>query len=256
MRHTISFSTRTLIICALAIIVGFFAAIAWAQGNSDDPEGGRTSPIIPSSSPVGVELPATSDVLVLDSHNPEGELSLSTNPASPGAVDGTEMQQAPDTPSAVATLFKFIAGSNFHPREATTTHSYGNAGCLYKTSTSGYLVSDLQLPQGAEIDLVSLYFNDTNANYNAEVWLYAYDGLGGFTEIAHVASIGSPGQNSANSALISHIVDNSTESLGLVVGTGSANDSSVRICGVRVRYNVDVPSYVMLPAVLKDYVGK
>jgi hypothetical protein len=255
MRFNISFSIRTLIIGALVIIIASFAAVAWAQSNSNDPEGGRTSPIDFSSNPENLELQATSAVPVPVNPDPEGD-TTPPNLAAPDHLDETELPQAPDTPSAVATLFKFIAGSNFHPREATTTHSYGNAGCLYKTSTSGYLVSDLQLPQGAEIDLVSLYFNDTNANYNAEVWLYAYDGLGGFTEIAHVASIGSPGQNFANSALISHIVDNSTESLGLVVGTGSANDSSVRICGVRVRYNVDVPGYVMLPAVMKDYVGK
>ena len=255
MRFNISFSIRTLIIGALVIIIASFAAVAWAQSNSNDPEGGRTSPIDFSSNPENLELQATSAVPVPVNPDPEGD-TTPPNLAAPDHLDETELPQAPETASAVATLFKFIAGSNFHPREATTTHSYGNAGCLYKTSTSGYLVSDLQLPQGAEIDLVSLYFNDTNANYNAEVWLYAYDGLGGFTEIAHVASNGSPGQNSANSALVSHIVDNSTESLGLVVGTGSANDSSVRICGVRVRYNVDVPSYVMLPAVLKDYVGK
>jgi hypothetical protein len=180
----------------------------------------------------------------------------SAGPVDSNGIDEIEVQQASDTSAQVVALYKFIAGSNFHPREATTTHGYGNAGCVYKTSTSGYLVSDLQLPQGAEIDLISLYYSDTNANYDAETWLYAYDGLGGFTEIAHVASIGSPGQNSANSALFSHIVDNSSESLGLVVGTGSANDSSVRICGVRVRYNVEVPSYVLLPGVLKDYVGK
>lgn len=251
MQQKISFSIKSLIISSLMLIAVFFAAIAWAQSNGDDPEGG-VIPVAHSSDANNDAVQDTQDVPVPTGSNPEGEMLPATNQSIPVSEGGAEMQLAPDAPSQVVTLYKFIAGSNFHSREATTTYNYGNAGCLYRTSTSGYLVSDLQMPQGAEIDLVSLYFNDTNVNYNAEVWLYAYDGLGGFTEITHVASIGTPGQTSADSAIVSHIVDNSVESLGVVVGTGSANDSSVRICGVRVRYHVDVPSYIMLPTIFND----
>jgi hypothetical protein len=41
--------------------------------------------------------------------------------------------------------------------------------------------------------------------------------------------------------------------LGLVVGTDGANNSSVQICGVRLRYTIQVPSYQFVPTALKQY---
>lgn len=223
MRHNVSFTTRILVVGVITVIIIFYAAIVWAQGNPDDPEGGTTSP---------------------------------PTPVAPGSADEVEMQLAPDASAVQVTLFKSIAGSNFHARETTTTYSYGGAGCTYRTSPSGFLVSDLQLPEGAEIDFVRLYFDDTNASDDAHLWLYSYDGLGGFNQITTVSSSGTPGQSSAGSGFFSHIVDNTAESLGFVAGTDSADDTSVRICRVRLRYKIDVPNFQFLPIVLKQYLGQ
>lgn len=221
MRFNVSLTARILIIGVLVVIGIFFTAIVWAQGNPDDPEGGTTPP---------------------------------ATPVAPGTADEVEMQLAPDLQAQEVTLFKSIAGSNFYPRETTTTHSYGGAGCIYRTSASGFFVSDLQLPKGAEIDFMRLYFDDTNASSEANLWLYSYDGQGGFTQIAHVSSSGTPGQSSVGSGFFSHVVDNTAESLGFVVGTDAADDSTVSICRVRLRYKVDIPGFQFLPAVLKQYI--
>jgi hypothetical protein len=153
-------------------------------------------------------------------------------------------------------LFKFIAGSNFHPRESTTTNQYAGAGCLYRNTSSGFFVSDLQLPQDAVVDFLRVYFDDSNDANDVTAYLYSYDAQGAFTQVAMAKSNGSGGYSSAGSGFFSYTVDNVGGALGLVVGMDAANDSTIKFCGVRLRYTIDVPSYVMLPAILKQYMGE
>lgn len=254
MQRNVSSTTRTVILAILAAVLILFGAIVWAQGNPDDPEGGRVSPIDRAGSNEDVELQTAPGAALpaLAGEGPEGDAAPAPGPAVPGAADEVELQLDPDAAEEVVTLFKFTAGSSFHARESTTTYSYGGAGCTYRTSSNGFLVSDLQLPEGAEIDFVRLYYYDNNTEQDADLYLYEYDGQGGFTEIRHLAPTGSPGYSSVGSGFFSYVVNNTSASLGLVAGTGSANNNSVRICGVRLRYKIDVPSWVMLPAVLKQ----
>lgn len=243
MQHQVSLTTRILVISTFTAFVVFFTAIVWAQDIPDDlgsPESNET--------PQATMTPIGSD--------PESNTKPAANPAASSPADEIETQVNPDATTSQVTLFKFIAGSNFHPRESTTTHSYGGAGCAYRTTVSGFLVTDLQLPQGAEVDYVRLYFDDTSSADDAHLWLYAYDGQGAFTQITEAASSGAPGAGSAGSDFFSYVVDNATTALGLVAGSDSANDSSVQICGARVRYTIEVPSYVMLPSVFKQYMGE
>lgn len=252
MRSNLTRTSRILVLGAMAVILVLFAAIVWAQGNADDPEDGRVSPIDGAGSPDHVELQFTPDPGAPPgvSQDPEGD---TTPPATSAEVaDEVETQFDPNAPAEEVILFKFIAGASFHPREAATTHQYNGSGCINRTSTNGFFVSDLQLPEGAEIDFLRLYFDDTSDDNDAQAWIYAYDGLGGFSQITTVASSGTPGQSSAGSGFFSYVVDNTAESLGLVAGVGSASDSSVTFCGVRLRYKIEVPSYMMLPAVLKQ----
>jgi hypothetical protein len=109
----------------------------------------------------------------------------------------------------------------------------------------------LQLPQGAEIDYLRVYFYDNDAAYNAGAYLYAYDGYGTVAEIAHVTSSGTPGRGSAGSDFFSYFVDNQAEALSLTLDYGLGGNSNVQICGVRLRYQYSIAT-VRLPLLLNQ----
>ena len=129
------------------------------------------------------------------------------------------------------------------------TYAYYGAGCVYRTGGSRFANHTLQLPQGAEIDYVRIFFYDSNDTYNAGVYLYAYDGYGALTQIAHVASTGTPGQSSAGSGFFSYFVNNEAEALSLTLDYGLDGNSTVQICGVRIRYQYTL-SVTDLPLLL------
>jgi hypothetical protein len=223
MRFNFRLPTRVALLPALMIASAFFGAMVLAQSEpalpGDHPEANTDQP--PAINPV----------------------------AAPGDT------RAPDAPATEVTLYKFIAGQSFHPREATTNVQYGGAGCVYRNTPSGFVVSDLQLPQNAVVESIRVYFYDTNADQELDFYLYDYDALGTFRQLATVSSSGSAGRGTADTGPIGHIVDNAAAALGLVVGMDGANNSTVQLCGVRVEYTIDVPSYTLLPAVVKETTG-
>jgi hypothetical protein len=107
----------------------------------------------------------------------------------------------------------------------------------------------VQLPQGAIVDLLRVYFYDNDPVHNAQAALYAYDGAGSGTMIASVASTGQPGQYSVSSGLFSHVVDNEARALSVSLNYGAATTSALRICGVRLRYHYSPLWAARLPLV-------
>ena len=244
--------TLLTVLLTVLILVVLVGATVWAQGGGEDPEGGRVSPIDRAASSDDVEVTTLPDGPISQVPvDPEGQPLDTAQPQLSAIVEEVELTTAESAAADEVILFERIAGMNFHPREATTTHNYAGAGCVNRTSSLGFLVSDLQVPDGAEIDFLRLYFDDTSGDNNAQAWLYAYDGLGNFTQITTVSSSGAPGESSAGSGFFSHIVDNTAEALGLVIGFDNANDSTVAVCGVRIRYKVTF-SQLTLPLIMNQ----
>ena len=183
------------------------------------------------------------------SNGPEPEVR--TVPIPPDEVTVVEeVELLPDPSAPDATLYyKFIPANTFVPYDDDMTYAYYGAGCVYRTGGSRFANHTLQLPQGAEIDYVRIFFYDSNDTYNAGVYLYAYDGYGALTQIAHVASTGTPGQSSAGSGFFSYFVDNEAEALSLTLDYGLGGNSTVQICGVRIRYQYTL-SVTDLPLLL------
>ena len=163
-----------------------------------------------------------------------------------------EIELLPDPTAPNQTIyFKFISANTFVPFDDDMTYTYWGSGCVYRTGGANWTEHTLQLPQGAEIDYLRIFFYDSDAANDAQAYLFAYDGLGGGTEIASVGSTGTPGQSSALSVPLSHVVDNRTEALSLRLDYGGATNDDLRICGVRVRYQYDI-STVSLPVILNQ----
>ena len=145
------------------------------------------------------------------------------------------------------TVFKRIAGISFHNVGATWQYD-SNTGCVY--SGYSFVTVDLQVPDGAIIDNLTVYYYDADVTHDLQVTLHAYDGQGGHTAIASVSGGGNAGYGSAESAYFEHEVDNLSEALAVVADLGEAGDA-LRFCGVRIRYQIPY-SVLRLPLILKQ----
>lgn len=114
--------------------------------------------------------------------------------------------------------------------------NYYGAGCIYRTGGTQWYDIDVQLPDGAEITHLRVYFYDNDAANDATALLFSFDGAGNYTQLATVSSSGTPGQSSEVVAF-SHIVDTATEALAVRIAFAAGTSSSLRICGVRFQYN-------------------
>jgi hypothetical protein len=228
--------------------LGVGAGLAWA-GRSDNGEAGRVNPIDRS---VG-----SNDEEVIGSETQQSQGSfLSNGEGQPEtgfpAFLEDEVEMMEDSESNMAEFFKRSAGSNFQPRSSATTFSYLGGGCIQRDSNVGdsWLTIDLQVPEGAIIDFLRVYYFDNTATYDINSELWAFDAAGGTTQIAEADSAGSPGYSSAGSGFFAHTVDNVNESLVVVASIQGGVGSSLALCGIRIRYQYTLLSANFLPSVM------
>lgn len=134
-----------------------------------------------------------------------------------------------------------IAGSTLRPRTSTDGHSAsGSGGCIYNSSGSPFGVFNvpLQLPAGANVLGVRMYFNDTSAS-NSSGWFTVYDLYGEIVEEFAVLSFGNTGEGFADTAPINHLIDPNAYSYVLNWRPVVAG-STMQLCGFRVIYNPPV----------------
>lgn len=164
--------------------------------------------------------------------------------------DDVELVESPDSPTAQ--FFKRAAGSNFVPRDSTATFSYGGGGCVQRNSNVGdsWFTIDVQLPDGAVVDFLRVYYYDNDPTYDINSELWAFDGAGGTNLVADADSTGTPGYSSTGSDFFNHPVDNINESLVIVVSIEGGIGPNLKLCGYRLRYQYTLVSANFLPAVL------
>lgn len=231
----------------LALLLGVGAGIALA-GRSDNGEEGRESPIDDTLSSndeevTGIETgQEPGDFLT----NGEGQPDTDT-PSFIG--EEVELMESPE--SQGMNVFQRIAGSNFQPRDSETTFSYYGGGCMQSDSNVGdsWFTVDLQVPNGALLDFLRVYYYDNNATYNINSELWAFDSAGGTSLIAEADSSGTPGYSSAGSGFFDHTVDNLNETLVIVASIQGGVGNTLALCGIRVRYQYSIAAN-FLPAVL------
>ncbi|MGD9902898.1 MAG: hypothetical protein AB7U83_05475 [Vicinamibacterales bacterium] len=130
-----------------------------------------------------------------------------------------------------------IVGSALKPRENDVSYSVSSGGsCAYVTAGDASTVWNAvpQLPDGAVVDTLRMYYSDTSAS-NSTGWFTIYDLYGTIVQEFPVSSSGSAGNSFNDSAAIGHTVDYSVYSYVLnwrpvVVG------SAMQLCGFRVFY--------------------
>jgi hypothetical protein len=160
--------------------------------------------------------------------------------------------QAPQKREGFSTVFsyRFVAGSSLHSADYTMRQDYQPGACMSTLdSVSQFLNVGLQLPDGARIDYLRLYYYDANATYNGIANIRKYDGAGGTIEITSVSSAGSAGYGQSLSAYVGHVVDN-TDGGYVLNWQAGVNGSGLQLCGLRIAYRLpNIP--IFLPFIHK-----
>lgn len=232
----------------LGLLLGVGAGLALA-GRSDNAEGGQESPIDKTLSRSDEEVIEAEAAQQSGDFQVDGEGQADTA-VSTFLVEEVEIQENPD--AAQAQFFKRAAGSNFQPRDSAATFSYGGGGCIRRDSNVGdsWFTIDIQVPEGAIIDFMRVYYYDNSGTYDINSELWAFDGAGGTTLIAEADSTGAPGYSTAGSGFFSHTVDNLNESLVVVASIQGGVGSDLQLCGIRLRYQYTPLASNFLPSVL------
>ena len=136
--------------------------------------------------------------------------------------------------------YYYAAGSVLKPRDSSVNWaSAGSGGCIYLSSGNSNVIVNLPLdiPTGARIDYLRLYFYDTSASQNSISWITRYDGQGGLTDITNVASTGNTGYGTTLSALVEHVV-NSEDYAYVLNWRPKVIGNTMQLCGLRVAYRL------------------
>lgn len=132
-----------------------------------------------------------------------------------------------------------VTGSALHPRDSSVEwNTGGSGGCLYQVSGSTGIVYNLhqEIPEGARIDYLRIFYYDTSAS-NSQSWVTRYDDEGGLEDVAYVTSDGTAGYGTNLSAYIGHIVDNTNYSY-ILNWRPIVNGTTMFLCGLRVAYRL------------------
>jgi hypothetical protein len=251
----VHFSPRSLtigfVLTAILVVVFTLAVAAQDPNNGEQvaPEAEQVGPVLESAGTVEEELT-----------NDPAQAQHQTDPLSNGesgttsgevtVVEEVELLDAPESPDLLQYFTRYSANV-FVPYDDDMTYNYYGGGCRYRTGGTAFMDHTLQLPEGAEIDYLRIYFYDNDASNDANSILFAYDDVGNYIQIAQAYSSGTPGWSSAGSGFFSYIVDNLNQSLSLRLGFGSGSNSNLVICSVRIRYQYTLALRSM-PLILKE----
>ena len=158
-----------------------------------------------------------------DGFPPAQNLNYHHMPGPDMAADGT------NAPAGVAGQYLFLAGSAFTPRASDQTITYPAAGCT--NSSGGFVVTSLELPDGAEVFGLRLYYYNNGSSGSVSGALSSYTGDGGYTDHILGNSTGNTGYSSEYFQATSLVIDNS-QSYALLGSTGAG----LSLCGIRVFY--------------------
>lgn len=143
----------------------------------------------------------------------------------PGADEAPVAKSTQEVPG-----YQFIAGSAFAPRDTSIDVSYVGGGCVYG---SGFLSTDVQLPDGVQLQGVRMYYFDDDPSTTVGVFITAYDSMGGLDDLRYGGSSFDTGYTNEYFNLDTpHTVDNFTNALVLNVQTGAGT----QFCGARLYY--------------------
>jgi len=139
-----------------------------------------------------------------------------------------------------------MAGTGFVSEDGENSYEYQSWGGVKLTGVSGtspwsFMNSSVELPDGATITSLTVYYDDSDLGADVTLYLRRNDGTGGYNDIASVGSFSTPGMGSETTTIIitpgSEVVDTFGYNYTLTAGFGSAN---VTLYGAKITYTLPV----------------
>ena len=132
--------------------------------------------------------------------------------------------------------YHFVAGTTLRPRDSSTAWDYTGGGCVSAAAGNDLFNIHLDLPDGARIDYLRIFYRDTSAA-NSRSWITSYDGAGSLDDFITLTYSDNSGYGTKLSAYSGHIVD--TYNRAYVLNWVPYQiGSSMRLCGFRVAYRL------------------
>lgn len=152
----------------------------------------------------------------------------------------SEFKDNPDDPDYLKTYgeplgsyFVYLPASGITPYSKSSTAAYGGAGCIQRSSSSGYYDLQLQMPDGHEIKGFRYYYSDSSAS-SSTAFLYTIDNTGTFSNELSITSTGDTGYGAIYASMpATTLVDNFNYRYGIRFSTGETGSNQI-ICGVRL----------------------
>ena len=140
--------------------------------------------------------------------------------------------------STPRTHYFSVSSAAFVPRNNVDYYNSGGMGGAYITTGSNSLVASADLPHGAVVTRLTVYFNDTSS-YDMNVTLYRLSLTGNaYSQLAELSSSGTSGYYSLTDTTISNPTINNI-GYGYLINAYSANwNSSLKIMGAYIAYTL------------------
>jgi hypothetical protein len=239
-RNRFSASRKALVIAFIALSVVVGAVVAQNPVPPTEPGAmGPASGSVSTDSRADGGVPPRSQDNPLAAASDTGVPLPAQNQTEPGAaadenpVDG--QGNSPQGPQATFSYY-YVSGATLLTRDSATGRDYSGTGCSYTVGgTDRIMNTELDLPDGAVIKYLRLYYNDTSAADDVRGYITSYEAGNSTNDLTSVSSTGSAGIGTSLSPEITHTVSNSSFAY-VLIGWPDISASTVQVCGLRVAY--------------------
>jgi hypothetical protein len=140
--------------------------------------------------------------------------------------------------SVLGTQVKVI-GMGFNPRLSTTVYTSGTSGghgIISSAGVSADFITPVQVPQGATVTKLTMFYNNTNAASAGNLWFVRYSlATGAFADLAMAVAPAAPAGYQSVSTTFSAVIDNTTYAYGFVWRSGANTNTLV---GAQIDYTL------------------
>jgi hypothetical protein len=242
---------RTILLSVFATLIALLVVGAWlftassglTQSSGPDGPVGNSQPAGPGSASSGDGATAAVAPLLPASLGGDGK------PAGSSAAKAAP-ELGPDAPDLTFSYYRLV-GTAFNPRTSTTTFGYNFNGCIYETGgTDNRFMAPLQVPHGATLKYLRLYYDDSSTTTDLTAWITRYQPGVTSEDLTSLSSSGSSGYGTTLSPEITHTVDTANWAYTIIVAP-NANAATNSLCGIRVAYYTPFFGATALPVIMK-----
>ncbi len=146
-----------------------------------------------------------------------------------------------------------VSGATLRGRSSATQYVYQGNGCLYTTAgvdTQRIVNTELNLPQGAVIKFLRVYYNDTNPNSGVDGYLTSY--APGQSAIDLTRAIPPDAFKDGFGFTVSPEITetiNNTDHAYTLIGYPDENNIANQVCGLRIAYLPPYRGTVYIPTI-------